>query len=233
MQRFFGSDTPILQTKQAHLDVQDLCGLLRVRWGVGQRTLLSWMYTRIDQVFLVWGWMAGIIFLTPYCFPGLSWSQQAIAWSSLTVVGTGLMAGLAWYWVRVERLRWVVYCWAALMMLGIGLTDYGIFASVPVILMNLCQLWLGLSGAGYVVTGIGMRSRSFLLVAGLHLLALPLLHWWPAEQFLITGIVIAGSLFGLAELQWDMRPPQDSDWLSERELAFNQAQQRQRRLSYK
>jgi len=233
MPSFFGSDTPILQPKQAHLDVQDLCGLLRVRWQLGRQTVLSWMYTRIDQVFLLWGWIAAIIFLTPYCFPGLSWSQQALVWSGLTIVGTGLMAGLAWYWVQVERLRWVVYCWATLMLAGIAVTDYGIFASVPLVLMNLCQLWLVLSCVGYVVTGIGMRSRSFLLVAGLHLLALPLLYWWPAEQFLITAMVIAGSLFGLAELQWDMRPPQDADLLSEQELAFNRAQQRQRRLSYK
>jgi len=46
---------PILRRKPRALDVQDLEGLLRVHLAVKDVTPFSGFYTRIDQVFLVWG----------------------------------------------------------------------------------------------------------------------------------------------------------------------------------
>ena len=226
---FFNAQEPILRRKQVHLDVQDLQGLIRWRWQVQQRTLVSWLYTRIDQVFLLWGWITGVIFLTPQ-FLAVSWTDQAILWSVLSVVGAAVMTWLAWFWVKVEQLRWLIYLWCELVLLGVALTDYGIFAGSAMVLMNLCALWLGLCAIGYGVMGLGMRSRTFMLMAGLHLLAIPVVNLVPAYQFLLTALVVSGSLFVLAELQWDMRSPSESKVLTAEQNAFN-LQQQQLRLS--
>ncbi|MEO0407094.1 MAG: hypothetical protein AAF289_07070 [Cyanobacteria bacterium P01_A01_bin.135] len=226
---FFNAQEPILRRKQVHLDIQDLQGLIRWRWQVNQQTLVSWLYTRIDQVFLLWGWITGLIFLTPQFF-AVSWTDQAILWSALSVAGVAVMTWLAWFWVTVEQLRWLIYLWCELVLVGVALTDYGIFVGSALILANLCALWLGLCAIGYGLMGLGMRSRTFLLMAGLHSLAIPLLSWVPAYQFLLTALVVSGSLFALAELQWDMRPPSESKVLSAEQNSFNQ-QQQQLRLS--
>jgi len=228
---FFNIQEPILRRKQTHLDVQDLKGLLSWRWQIKQRTIISWLYTRIDQVFLLWGWIVGLIFLTPQVFPAISWVDQAIWWSVLSVAGAGGMAGLAWFWVTVERLRWLIYLWCELVVGGVALTDYGIFASSGIILANLCALWLAICAVGYGAMGLGMRSRTFLAIAGLHIAAIPLLDMVPAHQFLVTAMVMSGSLFALAELQWDMRRPSESKQLSTAQNAFNLKQQHLRALS--
>ncbi|MGB3616466.1 MAG: hypothetical protein WBA10_21930 [Elainellaceae cyanobacterium] len=228
---FFNTQEPILRRKQVHLDVQDLTGLLHWHWQIGQRTLISWLYTRIDQVFLLWGWITGLIFLTPQFFPAVSWADQAVLWTVLSVAGAAVMIGLAWFWVTVERLRWLIYLWCELVIGGVALTDYGIFAGSGLILANLCALWLTLCGIGYATMGLGMRSRTFLVIAGLHAAALPLLDAVPAYQFLVTAMVMSGSLFALAELQWDMRPPSESKVLSEAQNTFNFQQQNLRASS--
>jgi hypothetical protein len=227
---FFDPSQPLLRRKQTELDIQDLQGLIRWRWQVNQRTVLSWLYTRIDQVFLLWGWVTGLIFLTPHLWPTVSWTDQALLWSVLTVVALGLMARLAWFWVTVEQLRWLVYSWGGLLLGGLALTDYGIWAGSGVILSHLCPLWLGVCALGYGAMGIGMGSRTFVLLAMLHAATLPVLTLVPAYQFLTTALVMAGSLFSLAEVQWDMRPPQVSAVLDPAQQAFNGEQQRQRAL---
>ncbi|MEO1353364.1 MAG: hypothetical protein AAFW84_32150 [Cyanobacteria bacterium J06635_15] len=238
---FFNGREPILRRKQTALDIQDLYGLIKVHWQVGDRVVLSLRYTRIDQVFVVWAWITAIIFGVAQ-FSGVSWAEQAIAWSALTAVGIGVMVYLAWFWVAVERFRWLIYLWAALMALGIGLTDFGIFGGMffgghvlslsVVILMGLCPLWLGLTAVGYGLMGIGMRSRTFLIAAVLHGLAIPTVMLSPSWQFLSTGIVMAGTLALLAEVQWDMRPPQPTAVLSEAERQFNRQQHQRRQLSH-
>ena len=105
---FFDAREPFIRKKQEALDVQDLQGLLRLRWQVGRVSLFSLLYTRIDQVFVVWGWITGLIFITAQFLP-LSWQIQAILWSVLTLAGTLMMTCLAWFWVRVEQLCWLVY----------------------------------------------------------------------------------------------------------------------------
>lgn len=226
---FFNPNTPVIRDKQTALDVQDLCGLLRVHWQINQLQLFSAFYTRIDQVFLLWGCITSVIFLTAQFLP-LSWQLQAIFWSSLTLVGVLAMSALAWFWVKVEQLCWLVYTWSALLLVGVGLTDGGIFLGWIPVLLNLCALWLGLSAIGYFLTGWGLRSRAFMLAGGLHVLGLLLLPFVPALPFLSTGIVMAGTLLFLAEVQWDMRSPTATAQLTAEQQQFNR-EQYQRRLA--
>lgn len=226
---FFNAAEPLLRFKHKALDVQDLCGLLRLRCQIGCVTLLEAAYTRIDQVFLLWGLLTGLIFGIAQFVP-ISWQTQAIAASLLTTIGIVGMDCLTRFWVKVEQLRWVVYVWSALMLAGTVLTDVGVFGGQGLILMNLCALWLGLVAVGYISMGVGMRSRTFILTGGVHLLSVAIVPWLGGWQILTTGAVMASSLFVLAELQWDMRPPIASVYLTIAEQQFNQEQQRLRQL---
>ena len=216
----FNLSVPLLSLKQKELDIQDLCGLLRIHWSIRQKTLLNNVYTRIDQVFILWGLITAAIFITAQFCP-ISWQFQAIFWSILTLIGTVGMVYLTNFWVKVEQLRWVAYLWTGLMLLGLVITNWGIFWSVPLILINLCPLWLGLSAVGYIIMGLGMSSRTFILMGTLHLLGIILLPYVMGWQFLITGLIMASCLLILAELQWDMRPPIQSNFLSVEEQNFN------------
>lgn len=226
---FFNTAEPLIRRKQEALDVQDLRGLLQINWKIGQIQLLSKLYTRIDQIFVIWGWVTVMIFAVAQFFP-INWQHQAIVWSLLTVIATVAMSILAWFWVKVEQLRWVVYTWAVLMLGGVILTDCGIFLGWGWVLINLCPLWLGLSAVGYAVTGWGLRSRTFIIAAIIHTIGIALLPYSGSLPFLFTGSIIAGTLLFLAEVQWDMRPPSANAFLSAEEIQFNQAQH-QRRLA--
>jgi hypothetical protein len=224
------SPKPMIRVKQTALDVQDLEGLLRVHWKIKNLTLHSSFYTRIDQVFLLWGLIAAIIFFTAQFAP-INWGTQTLVGSVLTLIGTLGTVRLAWYWVSVEQLRWVVYCWVALMLGGLVLTNVVILGTVwPFLLMYLCPLWLGLSGVGYLCTAWGLRSRTFLLGGALHLLAIALLAYLPQVQYLIAGIITSGVLFLLAELQWDMQSTSNYERLAVAERQFNQQQRQSRQL---
>ncbi len=226
---FFNVDEPLIRGKQEALDIQDLQGLLRIHWRIGSVKLFSALYTRIDQIFVVWGWITGVIFVTAQFLP-LSWHLQAVVWSVLTLAGVLTMSTLAWFWVRVEQLCWVVYVWAALMLIGLGVTDGGIFLGWGQVLSHLCPLWLGLSAIGYFCTGWGLRSRTFLLAGLIHLLGIVVLPYSGSWPFVTTGVVIAGTLLFLAEVQWDMRPPSATAILTAEQQQFNFAQY-QRRLA--
>ena len=99
----------------------------------------------------------------------ISWVVQAILSSVLTVVATVSMASLTFFWARVESLVWLILVWVVLMLLGIVLTDVSIFFNWGIGLTNLCSLWLELSSIGYGITGVGLRSKTFLLIAAIHL----------------------------------------------------------------
>jgi hypothetical protein len=224
------SPKPIVRVKQAALDVQDLEGLLRIHWKVNNLTLYSGFYTRIDQVFLLWGLIAAIIFFTAQ-FVSINWGTQTLIWSGLTLIGILGTIRLSWHWVSVEQLRWVVYCWVALMLGGLVLTNTIVLGNVwPFLLMYLCPLWLGLSGVGYLCTAWGLRSRSFLLGGALHLLAIAFLPYLLQVQYLTTGIITSGVLFLLAELQWDMQSTSNYERLTVEERQFNQQQRQLRQL---
>ncbi|MBZ8182156.1 hypothetical protein [Oscillatoria salina] len=221
---FFNSAEPIFRRKQKELDFQDLQGLLRLQLRLKNTTFLSLSYTRIDQVFVLWGLVSATIFITAQFAP-ISWITQAIWWTILTIIGTGMTIALTDFWVKVERLRWVLYTWVVLMLVGVGITDLGIFLGWGLVLMNLCNLWLGLCAVGYFCTGFGMRSRAFLLSGSLQLLGIAILPYFLGWQFVATGIIMAANLLIFAETQWDMRPPiQDYDLLTPEQKQFNQNQ---------
>lgn len=229
---FFNVTEPIIRRKQTALDLQDLCGLLKINIEVGNNQLFSRFYTRIDQALLLWGGIAFIIFTTAQFLP-ISWITQAYFWSILTLVATGAMVVLTRFWTKIEQLSWVTYLWGGLMLFSLVLTNLGIFASWGIILMNLCSLWLGSCAFGYFLTGLGLKSRLFILIGLIHLLTITVLPIIPGWQFLTTGLVIASSLVLLSEVQWDMREAMTSPVLSETEQAFNwqQRQQRKRKSS--
>ncbi|NWF62269.1 MAG: hypothetical protein HXY43_24220 [Fischerella sp.] len=215
---------PLLSEKQEELDIQDLQGLLRLDWKIGKFKLWSGFYTRIDQVFIIWGLICAGIFLTAQFLP-ISWYTQAIVWSVLTLVGTMSMVVFTWFWVSVERLRWLLYGWVILMLGTVALTDMGIFYGWGAVLMHLCPLWLTVSAVGYLLTAWGVRSRTFLLMAIIHFAGIAVLPYCCGWQFLATGIVMAVSLLVLAEWQWDMRQSIDFDVLTLEQKLFNQTQQ--------
>ncbi|MBV9387196.1 MAG: hypothetical protein JOZ78_12295 [Chroococcidiopsidaceae cyanobacterium CP_BM_ER_R8_30] len=226
---FFNSSEPLLRDKQQELDFQDLQGLWRFRCKIGNVTLFSRFYSRIDQTFVLWGLISSSIFVTAQFLP-VSWTTQAILWSALTLVGTASMVALTWYWVSVERLRWVIYCWVILMLFGLVLTDLGIFLSWGEVLMRLCPLWLALSALGYLFTGLGMRSRTFIFVGVIHLLGIAILPYVAAWCFLTTGLIMTATLLPLAEWQWDMRPPINYAYLTAEQKQFNCKQHQLRQV---
>jgi hypothetical protein len=224
---FFNSTEPIFRRKQEALDVQDRIGAWQIQLKLGKIPLFSTVYTRIDQVFLLWGLLTLIMFAVGQWLP-ISWDKQAIAWSVLTTIGTVSMISMTHFWAKVESLMWIVYGWAALMLIGLLITNVGIFWHWGTVLMNLCPLWLGLSAIGYGFTGIGLRSRTFLLIAAVHFISIWLLPTIAAWQFLVTGMVMGGSLLLLAQVQWDMRLPLEYAFLTEDQKAFNRDQQQLR-----
>ena len=227
---FFNPTEPIIRCKQEALDYQDRQGLLCLHLKVGKKTLFSGMYTRIDQVFVLWGLISAAIFITAQFAP-ISWFIQAGLWSGLTVLGTVGMTVLTHFWVKVERLRWVLYSWVGLMLAGVTLTDLSIFLGWGQILMYLCHLWLGLSALGYLCTGLGMRSRAFTVASGVHVIGMCLLPYVGGWQFLTTAMVMTTSLLVFAEVQWDMRPPADYDILTTEQKQFNERQYRLRQVA--
>lgn len=220
---FFNPAEPILRTKQEALDIQDREGLLSIELKIGDKTLISAFYSRIDQAFVVWGLISAAIFSTAQFVP-ISWVTQAGFWSVLTLIGTVAMVLLTHFWVKVERLRWLLYSWVILMVAGVVITDLSIFLSWGEILMRLCPMWLGLSALGYFWTAIGMRSRAFLLTSIVHLIGIALLPYVGGWQFLTTGLVMAVNLLMLAGVQWDMRPPIEYNLLTLEQKQFNKEQ---------
>ena len=199
---YFNPNVPLLCRKQGVLDLPDIPGLWRFHWQIGNFTLFSTFYTQLDQACIVWGVISLIIFATAQFVP-VSWVTQAIWWSVLSVIGTVGMMTLTPSWLRKEGLGWILDSWIGLMLFGVVITDLGIFLGWGWVLMNLCPLWLGLVAIGYLCTGVGMRSRTLILTALVHLLSIPILPYVGTWQFLTTGIIMGGSVLLLAEFQWD------------------------------
>ncbi len=199
---YFNPNAPLLCRKQGVLDLPDIPGLWRFHWQIGNFTLFSTFYTQLDQACIVWGVISLIIFATAQFVP-VSWVTQAVWWSVLSVMGTVGMMTLTPSWLRKEGLGWILDSWIGLMLFGVVITDLGIFLGWGWVLMNLCPLWLGLVAIGYLCTGVGMRSRTLILTALVHLLSIPILSYVGTWQFLTTGIIMGGSVLLLAEFQWD------------------------------
>ncbi|MDJ0687642.1 MAG: hypothetical protein QNJ41_03950 [Xenococcaceae cyanobacterium MO_188.B32] len=228
---FFKHNQPILRRKQQSLDIQDRQGLLQLKLSFKNKTLFSTSYTRIDQAFVVWGLISALIFMTAQFNP-ISWTIQALFWSVLTIIGTITMFKMTHFWVKVEKLRWVLYTWSFLMLGGVVLTDLSIFLGWGQILIHLCHLWLGLSAIGYLVTGLGLCSRALLASATIHILGITILPYFLGWQFLLTGLIMTTNLLVFAEIQWDMRPPIDNyALLTEEQKQFNSEQYKLRQAS--
>ncbi len=219
---FLNSAKPIFRDKHQYLDVPNLAGLIKIHWKIGNITLFSSSYTRIDQACLLWAIITFIIFAVAQFCP-ISWLTQAYWWSILSVIGTLAMVLFTRYWVWLEGITGLLFWWVFLMLLGITLTNLGIFWGWTWILPNLCPLWLILCVLGYVGTALGLASRAFLLIGLIHLVTIPLLAVVPQWQFLTTGIVMAGALILLAEMRWDMYSSATSEV-----VVFHSPQDRQR-----
>ena len=220
----FNSAEPIIRRKQHALDFQDRQGLLQLKLEISNKTLFNNIYTRIDRAFVVWGLITAVIFFTAQFAP-IDWITQAVFWSVLTGVGTVSMAILTYFWVKVERLRWVLYAWIILMLGGVVVTNLGILQGWGQVLMHLCHIWLGLSALGYFCTGIGLRSRAFMMSGMFHILGIFILPYCIGWQFLATGLIMTANLLVLAETQWDMRLPIDNyGVLTEEQKEFNRQQ---------
>ena len=197
---FFNYSVPPLRRKQLNMDVQKLEGLWQVQFPLGKdRFYYSKFYTCLDRVCLLWSLLLIAMFGTAQFFP-VSWMLQAGLLSLLSLVGTAAMVSLTYSWVKIERLTWVLYDWVILMLLGLVLTDLGIFLGWEKVLANLCPLWLGMSGIGYLGTGLALRSRALLAASFFHLSGILILPYIGGWSFLFTGAVMVFSLLVLAEL---------------------------------
>jgi len=203
---FFNYSVPPLRRKQINIAVQDLEGLWHVQFPLGKDRFYSKFYTCLDRTCLLWSLLLIPIFGTAQFF-SVSWMLQAGLWSTLSLVGTAAMVSWTYYWVKIERLTWVLYGWVILMLLALLLTDLAILLSWGKVLANLCPLWLGMSGIGYLGTGFAVRSRALLATSLFHVLGILILPYTGSWYFLFTGTVMVFSLLVLAELQWDMRQP--------------------------
>jgi hypothetical protein len=134
----------VFQLKQNLVNPVDLHGVLRIKLGSQDKVFVSTYLTRLDQALMVWGVVVAIIFLSAQ-FYYLDWGTQAVVWSALSVAAILLSGRLTWFWVTTRQQRWILYFWSLLVLTGLCLTDYGIFAGWGVILRNLCSIWLGIS----------------------------------------------------------------------------------------
>lgn len=199
---FFNPNVPLLCRKQSVFELPPVPGLWRFHWQLGSSIVFSTFYTRLDQACLLWAVISLVIFGTAQFFP-ISWLTQAVWWSILSVIGTVGMVVLTPSWFREEGLGWIVDSWVILMGLGVIITDLSIFLGWGEVIMQLCPLWLGLTAIGYLCTGVGMRSRALILTGFIHLFSIGILPYVGCWQFLTTGIIMGGSVFLLAEFQWD------------------------------
>lgn len=198
----FDPSIPLILRKPSAFAVDDLPGVWRIHWQIDRWTILSSFYTRHDQACLLWGLVSASIFVVAQFLP-LSWTTQVLWASGFTLVGIIGMVLLTWQFSRAEGISWILLSWVVLMGLGALVTDLGVFLAWGEILIRICPLWLGLCGIGYLLTGVGMRSRTFLLAGVLHLLAIWFLPYVGPWQPLTTGLIISGSVVLIAELQWD------------------------------
>ncbi len=192
----------VFRKKAQTIETANIPGIWIVDLQVGNITLYSTFYTRIDQACILWGLISAVIFITAQFVP-LDWNLQAILWSAISLVGTAGMVKLTRWWVRAEGLDWILDAWVILMVGGVVLTDLSIFLGWGQMLIHLSDLWLGLVAIGYFFTGAGMRSRTFTVTGILHLLGILLLPYVGGWQFLTTGAIMGGSVLLLAEMQWD------------------------------
>lgn len=202
---FFDNSLPPLSFKQINLNISPQQKVFHLCWSLGEHRFCSRIYTLVDLTCLLWALILIPMFVTAQFFP-VSWTFLASLWSGLSLVGLAGMVAMSQYWVKVERVSWVLYCWLILMLVGLLITDLGVILIWNVVIANLCPLWLGISALGYWCTGLALHSRTIIAVGFVHLLAIGILPYVGSWQFLFTGSVMVLALILLAELRWDMLP---------------------------
>ncbi len=216
----FDLSEPLLPPHAETVGMQDLNGLIKAhvkqqaahpllsKFLLPSTLPFSFSFSQLDQAFLVWGVIALAIFSLAQ-FSTLSWMTQSLLDAALTGIGIISTSKLTWRLACSERLKWVVCLWAVLMMGGMIATAYGIFCSnrpgAVLILLNLCPLWLGLCAVGYLAMSVGLQSRCFGAASWVHGSAVAALSIYPHDQFLITGLIMALTLFFFSVVPWDMR----------------------------
>jgi hypothetical protein len=199
---FFNYSVPPLCRKPSNVNFEQFPGAWRIHFQLGKNVFYSTFYTRLDQACILWSVISVVIFTTAQFF-ALSWTIQAVLWTMLTLFGIWATVDLTYIWLNQEQLKFVLYAWITVMLGGVLLTDLSIFLGWGEVLIRLCPLWLGLSGLGYILTGLGMRSRTFILASLINFLGILILPYLAPWQFLTTGLIIGSSTFLLAEFQWD------------------------------
>lgn len=208
MTSFDSNDYPPLLYSEA-VAMRDSSGLIKAHFKDSLLTkralnLPALSFSELDQAFIFWGIVAIAIFSLAQFSP-LGWTTQAFIDAILTSVGIASTSKLTWRLASSESLRWVIFLWAGLMSGGMALTAYSIVCGVGIVLMNLSPLWLGLCSFGYLAMGVGLRSRSFTSASIVHGLAIFVLPFHPGWQFLISGLVMAFTLFFFSVVPWDMQ----------------------------
>ena len=203
MTSFFQPD-PIFRTKSLDTARKKTDGTIYLPIFSPLGMFPSRFYTRIDQALLVWGITVATIFVSAH-FLYLDWQLQAILWSVLSCCAIGMTYRLTWSPQEYHHLRWVMQLWAILMVVGVSLSNYGVFGGQGWILGHMCDMWLGLCSIGYLICAIGMRSRPLAIVGGIHSLTILFISLFPQWMFIATGLVMSWSLFLLAELWWEHR----------------------------
>jgi len=201
---FFNYSVPPLGRQQLNMDFQEFEGLGQVQFPFGKERFYSKFYTCLDRACLLWSLLLIPMFGTAQFFP-VSWMLQAGLRSVLGLGGTAARVSMTYSGVKIERLTWVLYGWVILILLGLVVTNLGIFLGWEKVLANLCLLWLGISSIGYLETGFAVRSRALLSPSFFHLSGILIVPYTCGWSFLFTGAVMVFSLLVLAELQWDMR----------------------------
>ncbi|AFY51143.1 hypothetical protein Nos7524_5426 [Nostoc sp. PCC 7524] len=201
---FFDNSVPPLRRKRINLPIDKSSQCFYFQWRIGNYQLYSNLYTQIDLALIVWALLIFPMFITAQ-FLSINWITQTILWSLISFTGLLAMVALSNYWLYKKGLIWLLYCWIILMLCGLICTNYAIFFGWGELLVQICNLWLGLSAIGYLFTGIGVHSRALIFIGLLHILATLLLPYFSSWQFLFTGIVMSFSLLLLAEFQWDMQ----------------------------
>lgn len=205
---FFKPHQPILQKKQLSFNSQQLATMKCLKLKPLQTMSLSGIYTCIDQAMIIWGIVAGIIFGGGQ-FLAINWLDQAIFWTIITFIAIIVMVCLTYRWTVVEKIAWLLYSWAILMVIGVIITDCSIVYNWGIILSHLCELWLILSAIGYGLTAWGIRSRAFVIASIIHLGGIFLLPYFMGYQFAVTGLIMMTNLLIFAEGQWDILLPRE------------------------
>lgn len=204
MFNYFNCSTPPLRKKRVELirDSYPANALWTPRIVLGSWKVEHGIYTRVDRACSLWAVLLLAIFGSAQLCP-ISWTTLSVVWSAASVVALGITYRLCYGWTQQFGVVWALHGWAIAIGTGIICTDWAIFSDCTQVLARVNQLSLLLESAGYLGTGIAVRSRAIIAIATLHGIAALMLELCPKFQYAIAGGVMAAFLAILAEMEWD------------------------------